>query len=98
MFVRWSDTSSTSFFVTNVVKQGCIISPMLFNLYIDDLSLMLNCSGIGGYIGIYFINHLSYADDLCLISLSSSGMQHLLNICNEYVTTHKLLYNGSKLF
>ena len=52
------------------------------------------CSGIGGYIGTSFINHLCYADDLYLISLSSSGMQHLNNICNEYATTHKLLYNG----
>ena len=51
---------------------------------------MLSCSGIGGYLGTSFINHLCYADDLCLISLSSSGMQYLLNICNEYATTHKL--------
>ena len=57
---------------------------MLFNLYMDGLSLMLNCSGFGGYIGTSFINQLCYADDLCLISLSSNGMQHLLNICNEY--------------
>ena len=48
MFVRWGDTCSTSFCATNGVKQGGIISPMLFNLYMDDLSLMLNCSGIGG--------------------------------------------------
>ena len=47
MFERWSGTCSTSFCVTNGVKQGGIISSMLFNLYMDDLSLMLNCSGIG---------------------------------------------------
>ena len=64
----------------------------------DDLSLKLNCSGIGRYIGTSFINNLCYADDLCLISLSSSGMQHLLNICKEYAFTPKLLYNGSKSF
>ena len=94
MFVRWGDTYSTSFCVTNGVKQGGIISQMLCNLYMDDLSLMLNCSGIGGCIGTSFINHLCYADDLCLISLSSSDMQHLLIICNEYATTHKLLYKN----
>ena len=61
---------------------------MLFNLYMDDLSLTLNCSGIGRYIGMTLINHLCYAKDLCLIRLSSSGMQQLLNICKEYASEH----------
>ena len=58
----------------------------------------LNSSGIGGYLGTAFINHLCYADDLCLISLSSSGMQQLLHICNTYAAEHQLLYNRSKSF
>ena len=36
----------------------------------DDLSVALNNSGIGGYLGDAFLNHLCYADDICLISLS----------------------------
>ena len=48
----------------------------------------LNSSGIGGYLGTAFINHLCYADDLCLISLSYSGMQQLLHICNKYAAEH----------
>ena len=88
MFVRWGDTCSVSFCVTKSVKQGGIISPMLFNLYMDDLSLPLNCSGIGGNIGTTLISHLCYPDDLCLISLSSSGMQQLLNMCKEYASEH----------
>ena len=59
---------------------------MLFNLYMGDLNLTLSCSGIGGYIGTTLINHLCYADNLCLISLSSSGMQQLLNICKDYAS------------
>ena len=58
----------------------------------DDLSIALNNSGIGGYLGDAFLNHLCYADDICLISLSSSGMQQLLNICQNYATNHQLLY------
>ena len=78
----------------NGFKQGGIISPILFNIYMDDL----NSSGIGGYLGTEFINHLCYADDLCLISLSSSRMQQLVHICNKYAADHQLLYNGSKSF
>ena len=96
MCVRWGNSISPDFFVGNGVKQGGIISPILFNIYMDDLSMHLNSSGIGGYLGTAFINHLCYADDLCLISLSSSGMQQLLHICNTYAAEHQLLYNGSK--
>ena len=67
-------------------------------MYMDELSMHLNSSGIGGYLGTAFINHLCYADDLCLISLSSSGMQQILHICNEYAAEHQLIYNGSKSF
>ena len=81
MFVRWGNTYSTSFCVTNGVKQGGIISPMLYNLYMDDLTLMLNCSGIGRYIETSFINHLCYADNLCLISCFSVAC----NICLIFV-------------
>ena len=41
---------------------------------------------------------LCYVDDTCLITLSSSGMQQLLNICQNYATNHQLLYNGAKSF
>ena len=84
MHVRWGTTTTTLFLVTNGVKQGGILLPMLFNVYMDDLSNKLDQSGIGGIIGGHLINHLCYADDLCLISLSSAGMQKLLDMCSTY--------------
>ena len=100
MNTREGNSISPDFFVSNSVNQGGIISPILFNIYMDDLSMHLNSSGIGGYLRTAFINHLCYADDLCLISLSSSGMQqlHVLHICNNYAAEHQRLYNGSKSF
>ena len=50
----------------------------------NDLSIHLNSSGIRGYLGTAFINHLCYVDDLCFISLPSSGMRQLLHVCNKY--------------
>ena len=86
--------NSAFFCVSNGVKQGGIISPVLFNVYMDDLSCVLNRSNIGGEI----VNHLSYAHDLCLICLSSACMQTLLNGCSKYATTHSLSYNASKSY
>ena len=64
----------------------------------DDLNITLNSSDIEGYLGDAFLYHLYYADDSCLMSLSSSGMQQLLNTCQTYATNHQLLYNGAKYF
>ena len=98
MCIRWGNTFSSLFSVSNGVKQGGILSPALFNIYMDGLSTSLNSSNIGGHIGGNLLNYLCYADDMCLISLSSAGMQRLLNICNDYADQHSLLYNGNKSF
>ena len=55
-----------------------------------DLCCALNRSNIGGhnYIGGEIVNHLIYAVNLCLICLSSAGMQQLLNACSNYAYEH----------
>ena len=64
----------------------------------DDLSCVLNRSNIGCRVGGEIVNHLSYADDLCLICLSSAGMQKLLNVRSKYTTKHSLSYNANKSY
>ena len=80
------------------VKQGGILSPSLFNVYMNNLSVTLNQSGTGGFLGDNLVNHICYADDLCLIALSSSGMQYLLDLSNVYATNHQLFYQATKSF
>ena len=48
MKVRWGNTISSSFKVGKGVKQGGILSPVLFNIYMDKLSIALNDTAIGG--------------------------------------------------
>ena len=64
-FVLWGNTTSISFSVDNGAIQGGVISPVLFNVYIDDFITTLHCSGIGGYLSSAFLNHVCCADDLC---------------------------------
>ena len=63
--IRWGNSCPTKFVVANEVKQGGILSPSLFNVYMNNLSLSLNHFGIGGLLEISLINQLCYADDLC---------------------------------
>ena len=83
MCVQWGNSISSSFMVTNGVKQGGILSPKLFILYMNDLSILLNNYNLGGKIGGQLFSHLIYADDVCLISLSAHAMQEMINICQK---------------
>ena len=78
------------------VCQGGILSPQLFNIYFDGLSDILNKSFVGGSIGGKRINHMLYADDLCIVSLSSAGLQQLLTICDQYCAMHSITFNVKK--
>ena len=90
MCIRLGNAYSSPFSVSNCVKKGGILSQIICSVYMDYLSVSLNISNIGGRIGNIFLNHLCYADDLCLISLSSASMQRLLGICSKYAIDHSL--------
>ena len=96
MAVRWGHCISNSFNVTNGVRQGGVLSPQLFNVYIDGLSDILNKSTISGSLGGKRINYLLYADDLCIVILSSAGLQQLLSICDQYCASHSITFNVHK--
>ena len=82
--------------MTNCVRQGRVLSPQIFNAYIDGLSDILSKSTIGGSLGGKRINHLLYADDLCIVSFSSTGLQRLLSICDQCCASHSLTFNVRK--
>ncbi len=93
MYVQWASCEYSSF--TNGVRQGGILSPKLFIVYMDGLSDQLNDSNIGDNFGSgQLVNHIRYADDMCLLSFSSAGMQKLLNIYDQYSNDHDLIYNS----
>ena len=94
--IRWGSTYSDSFRISNGVRQGGLISPLYFNLYMDGLSALLTDSKVGCCINGTRINHLMYADDSCIIAASPSSLQKLLDICSDYAMDNTITYNESK--
>ena len=96
MCVKWGNSLSKGFYVKNGVRQGGILSPYLFNIYLDDLSNILKKQYAGCKIANQIINHLLYADDLVLMCPSYRGLQDLLDICGEYAKEHDIKFNTKK--
>ena len=82
----------------NGVKQGGILSLHLFNVYMVDLSVILNTFKIGCIYAGTTINHLMYADDLCIFSPSVSGLRKLTNCCEKYGDIFNITYNVNKSY
>ena len=73
--VKWKNSWSENFEINFGVRQGSVLSPLLFALYIDDLA-NLHCPERGWFI-------LLYADDILLMTSSVTGLQQLLHKCER---------------
>jgi hypothetical protein len=94
--VKWGNVLSETFHVANGVRQGSLLSPKLFALYLDDLSHRLRSSTAGCFINDACTNHFFYADDICLLAPSAAGLQTLLDICSSYGKEHDIAFNSLK--
>ena len=93
---QWQGILGDYFPVSTGVRQGGVLSPQLFAVYVDDLINILRSRGIGCHILNTFLACLFFADDLCLISPTRSAMQELLDICFKYCEEINLSFNDKK--
>ena len=73
--VRWDGHFSQWFPIKAGVRQGGVLSPDLYSIYVDELIYILQRAGVGCYISKVFAAALFYADDMVVLAPS-------LEICN----------------
>ena len=94
--VKWDGFVGSWFDITAGVRQGGVLSPDFYNIYVDGLIYLLQKSGAGCYMHQIFAAAQFYADDMNLIAPSLKGLQRLLNICSEYCTEWDICLNPRK--
>ncbi|XP_062831915.1 ras-GEF domain-containing family member 1A isoform X1 [Anolis carolinensis] len=79
------------------VRQGCILAPLLFSLYVNDLPEQLKDPEVHmPKLCKTHFNILLYADDMILLSYSQVGLRRLLRRFNTYCHNNALTINKSK--
>ncbi len=79
------------------LRQGCNLSPHLFNLYVDDFPHVLEracCDPVDLY--VKKVNVLMYADDMLLLSKTEEGLTQALYVLSQYCQKWQLVVNVKK--
>ena len=94
--VKWANARSSPFSVLCGTKQGGILSPDFFAIYINDLIVLLKSMGIGCHVINLFIACLLFADDMSLIAPTREALQQLIDVCAAYCLRFCLKFNVAK--
>ena len=89
--------SRSEFFSLDIgVRQGCILSPLLFNLFISDLAKKFDNLGDKLQLGNSGVNSLFWADDLVLFAETKEGLDNILKILEGFCEENHLMINTKK--
>ena len=91
--VRWNQLVSDVFPMGNGVKQGAVLSALLYCIYVNGLFRKLRSKKAGCWIGSTFLGILGYADDNFLLAPSKQALQEMLQTCEIYAKEHNLQFS-----
>ena len=82
------------------MKQGCVLSPILFALFVAELKKCIKQLGVGAGIGggekLGGGGGLLFADDLVLLAESGADLKRLVTATNDFMTGRRLEINVAK--
>ena len=94
--VQWDGHFSEWFHVSAGVRQGGVLSPDFYGIYVDQLICILKAANVGCYVFEKFAAALIYADDMAVLAPSLRGLQKLLLLCENYCIDWDIKLNPNK--
>ena len=96
VFIKLTDGLLQPINTTIGLKQGCVFSPILFNLFINKISNIFDDTCVPVEINNVKISSLLWADDLLLVSQTAEGLQNSINKMDKFYQSLELKINMKK--
>ena len=94
--VKFLNSYSSEWRLKTGVRQGGILSPFFFALYIDDVIKKISKLSVGCRINYVMMNIIAFADDVAILAPDAKSIQEILNILNDSLLNLNLRINPSK--
>ena len=94
--VKYQNTMSNEWKINNGVRQGGVLSGLLFNIYVNSLIDKISKLNIGCRLGTVKSNIIAYADDIVLLSPTRDGLKSLLLEAYKEASCMDLEFNFEK--
>ena len=94
--VKWGNIFSNFYQLNCGIRQGGVLSPYLFAVYIDSVIDRVRKSRVGCEINLANIGILMYADDILLLAPTVTALQTMLNICEVELAWLDMTINPAK--
>ena len=82
--VKWKGEVSDSFEICQGVRQGGILSPHLYKMYVDPLLGELKRNALGAHVGTIYVGSVAVADDFLFMSNCRDELQTMFNLSKGY--------------
>ena len=96
--VSWYGSLSKPFTVSAGVRQGGVLSPLLFASYVDVVIEKTISHGDGCHVGVHNMSIFMYADDLVLLSPSVCQLQRMINVVAGEIADLDMTVNTDKSY
>ena len=90
--VRVGKVFSERYTIEGGLRQGCILSPSLFSLFLMDLAEELERQGLGVRVSGTWMGACFFADDILLLAESDNELQNMLDVVSNYANRWKLRF------